>query len=255
VRIIVIGGTGRVGSKVVRGLARQGHDAVAAAPHTGVDTVTGAGLTDTLAGAAVVVDVSNPPSFADAAALHFFTTSTANLIHAEAAAGVAHHTVLSVVGVDRLAWGSGYFRAKMLQEDLIAGGPIPYTILRSTQFFEFLGVIAESGADGDTIRLPPAFVQPIAAVDAAEAVAIAAVGDPVGGILEVGGPARYRLDEIVRIAFLVGGDRRSVVADPAAPFWGITIGEHTLAPSADAIVFETRFEQWLLEHIAGSCRG
>lgn len=233
----------------MRGLTAIGHDAVAAATATGVDTVTGVGLAEALRGAAVVIDASDSPSYDDAVAREFFATSTVNLLAAEAAAGVRHHVVLSVVGVDLLAIGKGYYAAKMLQERLVTAGMIPHSIVRSSPFYEFLDIIAESGAAGDTVRLPPVLIRPIACADAAEALVIAAVGDPIGGVVEVSGPKTYRLDQIVRVAFVARGDSRTVIADPAAPYWGIGIERHTLIPSGGSIRFETGFEEWLLRRI------
>jgi uncharacterized protein YbjT (DUF2867 family) len=251
-RIVVIGGTGLVGSKLVDTLSERGHDAVAAAPSTGVNTVTGEGLSDVLAGATVVVDVSNSPSFSEAAAVEFFTAATANLLAAETEAGVAHHVALSVVGTERMAEQSGYFRAKLAQERLISAGPVPYSIVHATQFFEFLRTIADSATDGDTVRLPPVLIQPMAAADVAEAVAITAVGSPVNGITEVGGPEQFRLPELIRTALTARGDARRVVADPAAQYWGVDIDEDTLVPRGGAAVFDIRFENWILETAAKS---
>lgn len=249
-RIVVIGGTGLVGSKLVRELTEHGHDAVAAAPSTGVNTVTGEGLSDVLTGASVVVDVSNSPSFEEDAATDFFRTATTNLLAAEAAAGVTHHVALSVVGTERLAQQSGYFRAKLLQERLIGAGPIPYTIVHATQFFEFLRTIADSAADGDTVRLPPALIQPMASADVAEAVAICAVNSPVNGITQVGGPEVFGLPDLIRTALTARGDTRQVVADPAAQYWGVDIDERTLVPGGGAALFDIRFEDWILETAA-----
>jgi uncharacterized protein YbjT (DUF2867 family) len=249
-KIVVIGGTGLIGSKLVHGLTEHGHDAVAAAPSTGVNSVTGEGLSDVLAGAQVVVDVSNSPSFEEAAATEFFNKATTNLLAAEAEAGVAHHVALSVVGTDRLAPQSGYFRAKLAQEKLISAGPIPYTIVHATQFFEFLNVIADSATVGDTVRLPSALIQPMASADVAEAVAIAAVGAPVNGITEVGGPEQFRLPELIRTALTARGDGREVVADPAATYWGVEIDERTLVPGDGATIFDIRFADWILEAAA-----
>ena len=249
-KIVVIGGTGLIGSKVVQALTEQGHDAVAAAPSTGVNAVTGEGLSDVLAGASVVADVSNSPSFDDGPSMEFFTKSTTNLLAAEADAGVKHHVALSVVGTDFLAPQSGYFLAKQTQEDLISAGPIPYTILHATQFFEFLNFIADSATEGNTVRLPSALCQPMAAVDVAEAVAAAAVSDPANGISEVGGPQAYPLPDLIRIALTAHGDPRDVVADPAAKYWGVAIEERTLVPDDGAKLSTTRFEDWVLETAA-----
>ncbi|MFZ1162011.1 SDR family oxidoreductase [Mycobacterium sp.] len=249
-RIVVIGGTGLIGSKVVQALTEQGHDAVAAAPSTGVNAVTGEGLSDVLAGAAVVADVSNSPSFEDEASMEFFTKSTKNVLAAEAEAGVGHHVALSVVGTDFLAPRSGYFRAKQVQEELISAGPIPYSIVHATQFFEFLNFIADSATEGNTVRLPSALCQPMAAADVAKAVAIAAVGEPVNGISEVGGPQAYPLHDLIRTALTARGDAREVVADPAALYWGVAIEERTLVPDDGATLSTTRFEDWILESAA-----
>lgn len=249
-RIVVIGGTGRIGSQVVDGLTEHGHDAVAAAPSTGVNAVTGEGLADVLAGAQVVVDVTNSPSFEEAAAHEFFSRSTTNLLAAEAEAGVAHHVALSVVGTERLARESGYFKAKLAQERLIGAGPIPYTIVRATQFFEFLATIADSATTDGTVRLSDAAFQPMASADVAEAIAIAAVNDPVDGIAEVGGPERFRLPELIRTALTARGDTREVVADPDAGYWGVDIDEDTLVPGDGATLFDTRFSDWVLETAA-----
>jgi uncharacterized protein YbjT (DUF2867 family) len=249
-KIVVIGGTGLVGSKVVQTLTEHGHEAVAAAPSTGVNTVTGEGLAAALAGAAVVVDVSNSPSFDGDAATDFFTTSTTNLLAAEVDAGGAKHVALSVVGTEFMAGQSGYFRAKALQESMIGDGPVPYTIVHATQFFEFLRTIADSATADDTVRLPAALIQPMASADVAEAVAIAAVGDPVNGTTEVGGPEQFRLPDLIRTALTARGDKRRVVADPAAQYWGVDIDERTLVPGDGAVLFDIRFEDWILETAA-----
>lgn len=251
-RIVVIGGTGRIGSKVVSGLIEHGHDAVAAAPSTGVDAFTGAGLAEVLTGAQVVVDVTNSPSFDEEVAREFFDVATANLLAAEARAGVGHHVALSVVGTEKLARQSGYFAAKLAQETLIAGGPVPYTIVRATQFFEFLGTIADSATRDGVVRVPEVFIQPMATTDVAEAVAIAAVSAPVGGITEVGGPDRFRLPELIRTALTARGDGRLVMADPRATYWGVDIDEDTLVPRDGAMLFDIRFEDWMLETAARS---
>ncbi|MHC9291575.1 SDR family oxidoreductase [Mycobacterium sp. LTG2003] len=244
-RIVVIGGTGLVGSQVVHGLTEHGHETAVAAPQTGVNTLTGEGLAEVLTGADVVVDVSNSPSFADDAVMEFFRTSTTNVLAAEAKAGVGHHVALSVVGTDRLAEESGYFKAKLVQESLIRESTIPYSIVRATQFFEFVKSIAASATDGDTVRLSPALIQPMASADVAEAVAIAAVGTPTNGITEVGGPQQYGLDELIRTGLGLQGDPRTVVADPAARYWGAELSERMLVPGDGAILFDTRFEDWI----------
>ena len=248
-RIVVIGGTGLVGSKLVHALTEHGHDPIAAAPSTGVNTITGEGLSDVLAGAQVVVDVSNSPTL-DGAAMEFFNTATTNLLKAEAEAGVAHHVALSVVGTDRLAPQSDYFQAKLAQEKLISAGPIPYTIVHATQFFEFLKSLADSATVGDTVRMPPAYFQPMAAADVAEGVAVAAVGDPVNGITEIGGPEAFLLPDLIRTALTARGDAREVVADPAARYWGIELEERTLVPGDGATLYDIRFEDWILETAA-----
>ncbi|MET0698386.1 MAG: SDR family oxidoreductase [Mycobacterium sp.] len=249
-RIVVIGGTGLVGSKVIAQLSAHGHDAVAAAPSTGVNAVTGEGLREVLAGASVVVDVSNSPSFDEAPATEFFRTATTNLLAAEAEAGVVHHVALSVVGTERLAVQSGYFRAKLLQERLIAAGPIPYTIVRATQFFEFLRTIADSATVAGTVRLPSALIQPMASADVAEAVAVSATGQPRNGITEVGGPVAFRLPDLIRTALTARGDTRQVVADDTAQYWGVDIDERTLVPGDGATLSDIRFEDWILETAA-----
>jgi uncharacterized protein YbjT (DUF2867 family) len=247
VRIVVIGGTGLVGSKLVQELTERGHDAVAASPRTGVNALTGEGLSDAIDGAAVVVDVSNSPTFEDAAAMEFFVGSTTKLLAAEAMAGVGHHVALSVVGIDRLAKQRGYFRAKLAQEKLIAAGSIPYSVVHATQFFESIRTIADSATIGDTVRLPSALIAPMASSDVAEAVADAAVGDPLNGIIEVVGPAQFDLPELIRTALTARGDPRRVVADPAARYWGVELSERTLLPADGALVSETHFEDWILE--------
>jgi uncharacterized protein YbjT (DUF2867 family) len=243
VKIIVIGGTGLIGSKVVTKLRESGFEAVAASPNSGVNTITGDGLAEALTGASVVVDVSNSPSFADAAVLAFFETSTRNLLAAEAAAGVRHHVALSVVGTERLA-ESGYFRAKIAQEKLIKDNSIPYSIVHATQFFEFIKSIADGATDGDTVRLAPVLIQPIAAEDVATAVSKVAVGAPVNGVVEVAGPEQFRLDELVRRYLSTRDDRRSVIADPRSRYFGAQLGERTLVPD-HASLGEIGFDDWL----------
>ena len=249
-KIVIIGGTGLIGSKVVRKLREQGNDAVPASPDTGVNTLTGDGLAEVLKGAAVVVDVSNSPSFEDAAVLDFFQTSTANLLKTEAAAGVRHHVALSVVGTDRLS-ESGYMRAKIAQEKLIEGSSIPYSIVHATQFFEFIKSIADAATQGDTVRLAPVLIQPMAAEDVATAVAGVAVGAPLNDIVEVAGPEQFRLDEIVRRYLTARDDPRSVIADPHARYYGAELGERTLVPD-NATIGETRFEDWLSRQFAST---
>src|SRR5258705_2151085 len=243
-RIVVIGGTGLIGSKLVTRLREQGHDVVAAAPNSGVNTITGEGLAEAVRGASVVVDVSNSPSFEDAAVLAFFETSTRNLLAAEAEAGVGHHVALSVVGTERLA-ESGYFRAKIAQEKLIKGSPIPYSIVHATQFFEFLKGIADTSTEGDKVRLPAALFQPMAADDVAIAVGRVAVGQPVNGMVETGGPEQFRLDELVRRRLVQLNDSREVITDPRARYSGAELGERTLVPGKDAQLGQMRFETWL----------
>jgi uncharacterized protein YbjT (DUF2867 family) len=243
-KIVVIGGTGLVGSKLVEKLRKHGHEAVPASPDSGVNTITGEGLADVLGGAEVVVDVSNSPSFEDEAVLAFFETSTRNLLDAEGAAGVGHHVALSVVGTDRLS-ESGYFRGKIAQERLIEGSPIPYSIVHATQFFEFVKSIADAATDGDTVRLAPVLIQPMAAEDVAAAVGRTAVGQPVNGIVEVAGPEQFRLDEFIRRGLQEHDDPRQVIADPDARYFGARLGERTLVPGDDASLAETHFEDWL----------
>jgi uncharacterized protein YbjT (DUF2867 family) len=242
-KIVVIGGSGLIGSKVVSRLREHGHEAVAASPKTGVDTLTGEGLADALAHAAVAIDVSNSPSFEDAAVLEFFETSTRNLLAAEEAAGVGHHVALSVVGTERLQQ-SGYFRAKSTQEKLIENSAIPYSIVHATQFFEFVPSMADAATDGSTVRFAPVLFQPIAADDVAQAVARVSVGSPVNGIVEVAGPEQFRMDEFFRAALATRGDPRTVVTDPHASYFGIAPGERTLLPGADAMLGETRYSNW-----------
>jgi uncharacterized protein YbjT (DUF2867 family) len=243
-KIVVIGGTGLIGSKLVNKLREQGHQAVPASPDTGVNTLTGEGLAEALDGAAAVVDVSNSPSSEDAAALEFFKTSTRNLLDAEAAAGVGHHVALSIVGDDRLS-ESGYMRAKIAQEKLIEESSIPYSIVHATQFFEFVTSIADAATDGDTVRLAPVLIQPMAAEDVASAVATISVGPPVCGIVEVAGPEQFRLDEFVRRGLRERHDPREVITDPHARYFGAELNEHTLVPWGKPRIAPTRFEDWL----------
>jgi len=243
-KIVVIGGTGLIGSKVVTKLREHGHEAVAAAPNTGVNTLTGEGLAEALKGASVVVDVSNSPSWEDSAVMKFFETSTRNLLAYEATAGVGHHVALSVVGTERML-ESGYFRAKIAQENLIKSSSIPYSIVRATQFFEFIKGIADLSTDRNTVRLPPDLIQPMAAEDVASAVCRVALGSPLNGTVEIGGPEKFRLDELVRRALAARKDSREVVADPQARYYGIKLNETTLIPGSGARLGETRFETWL----------
>jgi uncharacterized protein YbjT (DUF2867 family) len=248
-KIVVIGGTGLIGSKLVNKLREHGHEAVAAAPNTGVNTVTGEGMAEVLKGASVVVDVSNSPNWEDVAVLKFFETSTRNLLTHEAAAGVRHHVALSVVGTDRLS-ESGYFRAKIAQEKLIRESSIPYTIVHATQFFEFLKGLADISMVGDKVHLPPVLFQPMAADDVASAVARIAVGQPVNGIVEIAGPEQFRVDELVRRRLASLKDSREVIADPNARYDGAKISEKTLLPGNNARLGETRFEAWLTQPAA-----
>ncbi|MGC4098340.1 MAG: SDR family oxidoreductase [Nitrospira sp.] len=243
-KIVVIGGSGLIGAKLVSRLRQQGHDVTAASPKSGVDTVTGEGLSEAVAGAHIVVDVANSPSFEDKAALNFFETSGRNILAAEAGAGVRHHVALSVVGTDRLL-DSGYFRAKMAQENLITASQIPYTIVRATQFFEFIGAIAQSATVGQTARLPPALFQPIGSDDVAEILAEVTVGAPVNGTIEIAGPQRVRLDELVGRFLAATGESHEVVTDVHARYFGLTVDDHSLNPGNNARLGRTSFETWL----------
>jgi uncharacterized protein YbjT (DUF2867 family) len=248
-KIVVIGGSGLIGAKLVNRLRRSGQDVVAASPSSGVNTVTGEGLASVLAGARVVVDVSNAPSWEDRAVLSFFETSTRNLMAAEAAAGVGHHVALSVVGTDRLL-DSGYFRAKMAQEGLIKASRLPYTLVRATQFFEFLGGIAQLATDGEMVRLPPVSFQPIAADDVAGALAELAVRAPINGTIEIAGPERGRLTELVERFLSAKRDPRRVVADVHAHYYGLELDDRSLIPDAGARLGAIGLEDWL-RHSAG----
>lgn len=243
-KIVVLGGTGLIGSKLVQKLLDRGQEAVAASPASGVDSVTGEGLADALKGASVAVDVTNSPSWEDAAVLKFFETSTRNLLESEMTAGVRHHLALSVVGTDRLL-ESGFFRAKLAQENLIKASAIPYSIVRATQFFEFVPKIADMSTDGDKVRLPPALIQPMAADDVASALVRIAMGSPVNGTVEIGGPEQFRLDELIRRDLAVRKDSREVISDPYGRYYGIAVSERTLVPNGDARLGTTRFEDWL----------
>ena len=243
-KIVVIGGSGLIGSKLVKKLREDGHDPLAASPNSGVDTITGEGLAEALEGAHAVVDVANAPAFEDAAVLEFFQTSSRNLLAAETAAGVRHHVVLSVVGTDRLP-ESGYFRAKVAQEELVKAATVPYTIVRATQFFEFIGRIADSNTDGDTVRLAPVLVQPEAADDVAAALADVAVNAPVNGTVELAGPEAFRLDELARRVLGANNDRRQVIPDVHARYFGAELDDRSLTPGDDARIAPTHFEDWL----------
>jgi uncharacterized protein YbjT (DUF2867 family) len=243
-KIVVIGGSGLIGTKLVKKLGANGHQAVAASPNSGVNTVTGEGLAEVLKGAQVVVDVSNSPSWEDAAVLNFFETSTRNLLTYEGAAGVGHHVALSVVGTDLLS-ESGYFRAKIAQERLIKESSIPYSIVRATQFFEFLKGLADISFDGSKVHLPPVLFQPMAADDVASGVGRIAVETPVNGITEIAGPEPFRVDELVQRRLADLKDAREVVADPNARYSGAELGERTLLPGKDARLGETRYADWV----------
>jgi uncharacterized protein YbjT (DUF2867 family) len=243
-KIVVIGGTGLIGSKLVKKLREHGHEAVAASPNTGVNSVTGEGLADALKGASVVVDVTNSPSWEDTAVLKFFETSTRNLLANEAAAGVRHHVALSVVGTERLL-ESGFFRAKLAQENLIKASSIPYTIVRATQFFEFVKQIADFSTVGNQVRLPPALFRPMAADDVASAVARIATNSPVNGTVEIGGPEQFRLDELARRDLAARQDPREVISDPHASYYGIAVSERALVPDVHAQLGKAHFEDWL----------
>src|SRR5205809_3614608 len=243
-KIVVIGGSGLIGKKVVRKLRQHGHEAVAASPSSGVNTVTGEGLAQALAGAQVVVDVANAPSWEDNAVLAFFETSGRNLLAAEAAAGIRHHVALSVVGTDRLL-ASGYFRAKMAQENLIKASSIPYTIVRATQFFEFVGGLAQSATEGQTVRLPPVLMQPIVSDDVAAVMADAALAEPLNGTFDLAGPERIRQDDLVRQFLKATGDARTVLTDPKALYYGIPVNDQSLTPGDHPRLGPTRFADWL----------
>jgi uncharacterized protein YbjT (DUF2867 family) len=243
-KVVVIGGSGLIGAKVVKQLRDAGHEVVAASPSSGVNTLTGEGLNAALAGAQVVVDVANSPSFEDQAVLNFFETSGRNLLAAESAAGVRHHVALSVVGTDQLP-ASGYFRAKLAQEQLIKASDIPYTIVRATQFFEFVGAITQSSNQGNTVRLPPAMMQPIVSDDVAAALAKVAVEAPSLGIIELAGPEPIRMDELARQWLKAHGDAREVVTDTQATYFGAPVDDRSLTPGANPLTGSTRFADWL----------
>jgi len=243
-RLVVIGGTGLIGSKLVEKLHKGGQEVVAASPRTGVDSITGRGLADALKGASVVIDVTNSPSWEDAAVLKFFETSTRNLLEYEAAAAVRHHVALSVVGTDRLL-ESGFFRAKLAQENLIKGSKVPYTIVRATQFFEFVDKIADMSTEANKVRLPSALIQPMAAEDVAMALAEIAMGPPVNGTVEIGGPEKFGLDELIRRELAARKDPREVISDSRARYYGIAVSERSLVPDDNARTGPTRFDDWL----------
>jgi len=245
-KIVVIGGTGLIGSRLVTKLKALGHDAIPAAPNTGVNTLTGEGLAEVLQGAQVVVDVSNSPSFEDAAVLNFFATSTRNLLTYEAAAGVRHHVALSIVGADRVM-ESGYMRAKIAQEKLIKESSLPYSIVHATQFFEFTKSIADGATSGDEVRIPPVAFQPIAANDVVAALAKVTVGEPLNGFIEVAGPERFRFDEFIRRGLSARNDSRKVITDPQARYFGAQLSDNSLVPTGDAQLGETRFADWLVD--------
>ena len=243
-KVVVVGGTGRLGSKVVAEIAARGHEAVAASPSTGFDTISGAGVAEGVAGAQAVVDVSNSPSFEAGAVLQFFRTSTSNLLAAERTASVAHHVLLSIVGADR-APDSGYLSAKVAQEQLVVDGGVPYTIIRATQFFEFLGQIADSASTDGTVRLSTAHLQPIAVDDLAVAVADVVEGPPADAVVEVAGPEAIGLDELARRVLSATGDPRPVITDESVPYFGAHLGQTSLTPGPDARIAPTRLDDWL----------
>jgi uncharacterized protein YbjT (DUF2867 family) len=249
-KIVVIGGTGLIGSKLVTTLGERGHEAVAASPNTGVNTLTGEGLADALTSASVVIDVSNSPSFEDAAVMKFFETSTSNLLAAEAAAGVGHHVALSVVGTERPP-ERGYFRAKIAQENLIEKSPIAYSIVHATQFFEFVRSMADEATDGTTVRMAPVLFQPIAGDDVAQAVGRVAVDSPLNGRAEIAGPERFRMDEFFRNILATWNDPREVVTDPHAHYFGAGLDERSLVPGDDAVLGEIRYSVWSGRSAAG----
>ncbi len=247
-KLVIIGGTGLIGSRLVPLLRKQGHEAVSASPDTGVDTLTGQGLAGVLQDALVVVDVSNSPSFEETAVMEFFTTSTRNLLMQAAAAGVRHYVALSVVGTERIP-GSPYLRAKNAQETLIKGAGIPYSIVHATQFFEFIKRIADEATDGTTVRLPPVLIQPMAADDVAKAVGRIAVGAPLNGTVEVAGPQPFRFDELIRQGLAARNDPREVIADTHARYFGAELDERSLIPAGDARLGEIRLEEWLQQPV------
>lgn len=245
-RIVVIGGTGLIGSKLVTKLGERGHEAVAAAPSTGVNTLTGEGLAGVLEGADVVIDVANSPSFEEQAVLEFFRTSTGNVLAAEASTGVRHHVGLSIVGTERPP-GNPYFRAKVAQEELIEKSGIPFSLVHATQFFEFVAAIADEATNGNRVRIAPVAFQPIAAEDVADNVARTAVGEPLDGRIDIAGPERFRMDEFFRKALAARNDPREVVTDPQATYFGTVPPEDSLVPLGDAVLGEIRYDDWSAE--------
>jgi uncharacterized protein YbjT (DUF2867 family) len=248
-KIVVIGGNGLIGSKLVERLRENGHEPLAASPESGVDLLTGGGLAEALTSAEGVVDVANAPDWDDAAVLDFFQTSSHNLLAAETAAGVKHHVALSVVGADRLP-ESGYLRAKIAQEETVKAGAVPYTILRATQFFEFIGRIADSSMSGESVHLPPVLIQPEAAEDVAAELAQVAVSSPRNGVVELAGPEQFRLDELARRVLSANNDPRRVIADDHARYFGAELDYHSLTPGRNARIAPTRFEDWLSRSMA-----
>ncbi|HEX2747268.1 MAG TPA: SDR family oxidoreductase [Verrucomicrobiales bacterium] len=247
-KIVVIGGSGLIGAKLVRNLRARGHEVIAASPSTGVNTITGEGLAEALTGAQVVVDVANSPSFEDKAVLEFFETAGRNILAAEAAAGVGHHIALSVVGTERML-AAGYFRAKMAQETLIKASAIPYTIVRATQFFEFVGAIAQSATEGNTVKVPPAMMQPIVSDDVAAALTDVALAAPLNGTVEVAGPEPIRMDELVRQFLTARGSSNEVITDAGALYYGTQVDDQSLTPGANPILGSTRFADWLKQPV------
>ncbi|WP_367875360.1 SDR family oxidoreductase [Luteolibacter sp. Populi] len=248
-KVVVIGGTGLIGSNVVKILGEQGHEVVVGSPSSGINTVTGEGLAAALAGAQVVIDVANSPSFEDKAVMEFFETSGRNLLAAEAAAGVKHHVALSVVGTERML-ASGYFRGKMAQENLIKAFSIPYTIVRATQFFEFAGAMAKTATKGETVHVPPAMMQPIAAADVSAALAKIALAEPLNGMVEVAGPEAIRQNEFIRQYLSATGDTRTVITDPKAFYFGTALNDRSLTPGDKPLYGPTHFKDWLNRFLA-----
>jgi uncharacterized protein YbjT (DUF2867 family) len=252
-KILVVGGTGLIGSQVIANLTQLGHEAISASPRSGVNTVTGEGVAEAVAGVHTIVDASNSPSWADDDVLNFFTTSTRNLLEAERAAGVRHHVALSIVGADRTT-ESGYMRAKVAQEKVIEESGFPYSIVRATQFFEFVDGIADSMTDGDTVRAPHAAFQPIAAADVATAVTRAATSDPVNGLINIAGPEKHGMDDFIRVRFAKTGDDRQVVAEDDARYYGAVLDDRSIVPidGEDVVVYPTSFSDWM---VSGAPRG